>query len=234
MALVLFLHGLCVLFLLAPAKPWRERQHLRRRERAAGRNLVVVFLKPAAPVRVRPAGTEKHRASAHATERHPRRPMANHAAVSRAVSTIAPVQAAPLVTTLPGRSSGRGAPLPAYIPGGRAFQRNLHAARQRERHDILPDNLVAGMPRFAMKDPRSGGMAGFARFMLYGVLGAPDPVCMRARRYVSMSKKKQFAHEVDLPKILDEASLHHCEMKKWSWLDPQGPATHLHANPNMP
>jgi hypothetical protein len=240
MALVVSLHGLLVLVLLLPAAPWKGRHGSWNRHGARGRGLVLVFLNVRASTSAPSAATAgpeqthtiEHRAAPQRSSRKTARKVAPVTSNARP-----PKRSDTLVTTLPSTPGiyrfETGQTTPRYIPGGRAFQHGLQAARRRKQREILPDNQVAGMPRFAMKDPRFSGLAGAVRFM-QRILGAPDPVCVQVGYYITMSDKELAAHFVSRADLLNTAAsvAHHCEIRKSSWLDPAGPATHLGSDLN--
>ncbi|KGI78846.1 hypothetical protein LF63_0102620 [Oleiagrimonas soli] len=121
--------------------------------------------------------------------------------------------------------------VPRYIAGGRAFQQGLREAKRRAQRTYLPDDTVPGAPHFAMRDPRTEGVAGVMRLIQHHLIGVADPACVEAGTAVAMSKQQQAERHIDMDAVAKTIFEHHCVMQPHSWLAPDGPAVHLTARP---
>lgn len=232
LALVVFMHGMFVLLLLAPAAPVQDLSQPRPRMRGQRRGWVAVVLEHARKssrthASTRRTVTRRRRRPAVAASRPP--PPRIPVALDRKPPSRPP---APLVLNPPDRqTSAAHENVPRYIPGGQAFQRRMQAARDRDRHEILPDNSVAGAPHFAMRDPQSTGLRGILHVLTHHLIGAQDPACVQAGTYMTMTAKQLRERDVDISDVKHTIFEHRCVLNPASWLAPQGPATHLTARP---
>lgn len=232
-ALVVFMHGMLVLLLLAPAAPVRDAPQSRVRLRGQRRGWIHVFLtsgkktaRPRTPAATRRGLAQRRRPPpTRSTSPNPRAPVAMHR--SRQPEPFALIQ--PNAADQGARASSETPP--RYIPGSRAFQQRLQEALRRDRHQILPDNTVAGAPHFAMHDPRSTGVAGILHDLTHRFLGAQNPACVQAGTYMAMTDKQLATRYVSRSDVKQTIFEHRCVLKPASWMAPQGPATHLTARP---
>ncbi len=226
-ACVLSAHFLLGLLLLAPATPRRGVTASDARDTAHDDSLILVFVHPAAP----PARRRTPRLRA--TRRLPspaRRPRAHVVHAGHSVTTQRqPIHAVtPQAASTP--ASGAPSDVPEYVPGGRTFHQALRDVRRRQARRYLPEHHVPGMPRFAMRDPASAGVAG-ALHVLTNALGAQDPACVQAGTEMTMSDAELAQRHMDRADVQQTIDEHRCVLRPASWMAPQGPATHLHARP---
>jgi len=231
LAMVVAVHGMLALLLLAPASPRHQATGHGRRQRTDGRSLILVFLRP------RLRQVQHVRRVAHAPRTTAGRGAAPHRRHIRSLAAVAAhaVHPPPLdldlpATAVPASPTPSGA-VPRYIPGGRDFRQRLRDLHRRRQRRMLPDDSVPGMPHFAMRDPRTQGLAGALHVLARDLLGAADPACVQAGTEITMSKQQRARRHISLQQVRQTIFEHRCVLRPAGWMAPQGPATHLTAGP---
>lgn len=183
-AWVLIGHIGLLIFLLRPAMPLDdELATVVRNERDA------VQVRLIRRVSIKPTTSTPERRVA--TLNHPALPAYRATHFAQTFHQVSPPQPpsepVPLVLTLPASSAS------TYVAGGAGFQQNLQAADHPSTMRV-PGSYQPRAPRFAMKDPRYRGVAGFVRFVQRFALHAVDPHCVNINTWAGMSPAEQARH----------------------------------------
>lgn len=97
-------------------------------------------------------------------------------------------------------------PTPGYIAGGNL----LHGdTLDRSPSMRLPGSDVAVVPGLHMVDPRTQGVAGVAR-MLQGMLGVPDPHCVKVDAWRTLSIRDMLAQHISPGQVQKTAEEYGC------------------------
>lgn len=225
MAGVLLAHAMALVWLLAPAAPWRTSRAAPARARVDDDGLVLVFYGSGRAYK--PHG--RRRESSRRVRGHRRGP--GRRAPHAVPPTRSPSRHLALSVPVPddAGTDGHGR-VPEYIAGGRAFRRRLAGVLRRQQRRLLPADDVPGMPHFAMRDSRTTGVAGIAH-AITNILGAQDPVCIEAGTEIAMSDRQLAARYLSRDEVEHVALEHRCQIRKRNWMAPSGPATQLSVRP---
>lgn len=209
-ALVVSMHGLLALLLLRPVTPWLHQVRPYKGTISGNDVLTITLLEPVltAADRSSPSAELMRHGPGYVEADAPPKHQGKQSTAPR------PPPEDPLSLTLdvPKDYLGGGsAPVPAtpqFIAGGRSFQGSLRAAA-RPGQELLPDYHDPHVPRLAMRDLQSEGVAGFLQKM-GGLFGAVNPACLKADAYRGMSDVELEEHNTSRSAVENTVAAYGC------------------------